>query len=52
MHEPPPPHPTRPLSCFLLCLNQPFQLFLAARTTPITFINSLSLFAFFVSMNE
>ena len=47
-----PPHPTRPLSWFLLCLNQPLKIFLAARTTPIIFINSLSLFAFFVLMNE
>ena len=40
------------LSWFVLCLNQPLQLFLAARTTPIIFINSLSLFAVFVAMNE
>ena len=41
----PPPPP--PLSWFVLQ-----YLFEAARTTLIIFINSLSLFAFFVSMNE
>lgn len=36
-----PPSPTRSLSWFVLCLNQPLQLFLAARTTYIIFVNSL-----------